>query len=180
MRGIKRLLILGVSVLTLFSTPVAAGASPVVERISVDQSETMKPGKLISEKAYADEDGNPVTEKVYFTPEKSTSAKKAYATSISGQGTYRKEKTFYIRTSSKTSAKVVAYVEIKANFKNGLPKITSCTGGFNSCPKNVFIISSKKNITGNTGTFSFYAKTRYSKKQLYKVNISINSRGTIS
>lgn len=140
----------------------------------------MKPGKLISEKTYADEDGNPVTEKVYFTPEKSTSAKKAYATSISGQGKYTKERTFYIRTSPKTSAKVVAYVTIEAKLKNGLASITSCKGGFKSRSKNVSIISTKKDTRGNTGIFGFYAKTAYSKKHFYSVTITINGNGAVS
>lgn len=179
MRGIKRLLILGVSVLTLFSTPVAAGASPVVERISVDQSETMKPGKLISEKTYEDVEGNPVTEKVYFTPNQSASAGIKSAKAITGGGTFKKELEFLIYTSKSKREKIRAYVQVTTKFINGNSVIVKCTGNVTKCPQGVGITVKKPQYTVSEGKFCFYSQSKFQKRRLNTVKISIDRHGAV-
>ncbi len=114
MRNMKRFLIMSMSAATLLSVPVSTEAATVKEPVSINRGiEAEGDTRPLSVTTYTDEDGNEVTERVYFTPDKQTSSGRMRAQSVSGKGTYRKEKEVLIRTGTTTKTRVKFYVEIK-------------------------------------------------------------------
>lgn len=181
MRNMKRFLIMSMSAATLLSVPVSTEAATVKEPVSINRGiEAEGDTRPLSVTTYTDEDGNEVTERVYFTPDKQTSSGRMRAQSVSGEGTYKKEKEVLIRTGSTTKTRVKFYVKIRATFGGGKANVESCNGKITNNPKKIRITGAKPYKGSNTGEYVFYAESNYSKKQKYSVKITIHSNGAVS
>lgn len=68
MRNMKRFLLMSMSAATLLSAPVSTEAATVKEPVSINRGiEAEGDTRPLSVTTYTDEDGNEVTERVYFT-----------------------------------------------------------------------------------------------------------------